>query len=160
MAEMKLQRSVSRRVAGKEYVKHQIVIPNDTVMQLGWRPRDRLDAKITRKGFLIYQAEVKESPKKRDYETFKQAVVRALAAIPQGCFWSELRLKAGLDQPTPSPIYVKRMQDGGNLKRIQDPATARFIWKLPLDLDALDAAEGQLAKALGKVIQKAQKLGQ
>jgi hypothetical protein len=126
---MRLQRSTSRRVAGKEYIKFQVVIPNDAVAQLRWRQGDHLEGRPTRTGFLIYKAEAKESITQPDYETFKKEVVRALLALPQGATWSEFRAKTALKQGTPSPIYVKRMEDEGILERHRDAVTSQVIWK-------------------------------
>jgi len=54
-----------------------------------------------------------------------------LMSLRQGCIWSELRLKAGLHQRTPSPTWVERMEDEKILERIPDPVTSQVTWKLP-----------------------------
>jgi len=128
---MKLQRSISRRMNGKEYVKHQIVIPNSAVDQLEWCPGDYLEGRRTGKGFLLYKVEPKPHMRKPSYEQFKEAVTDILMALPQGCTWSELRSKTGLNQLTPSPLWVKRMEGEKSLERIRDPTTSRIVWKIP-----------------------------
>jgi len=46
-----------------------------------------------------------------------------------GCTWSDLKLRAGLQQRTPSPMWVRRMEDEGDLKCVQDPVTSKVLWK-------------------------------
>lgn len=127
---MRLQRSISRRIVDKEYVKHQIVLPNNAVEQVGWSQGDHLGVRVSRKGILLYKVDPEQQIKEPDYEEFKEAVTRTLSAIPKGCTWSELRLKADLEQRTPSSIWVTRMEGEGILKRVRDHVTSRTIWKL------------------------------
>jgi len=127
---MKLQRSISRRIGGREYVKHQVVIPNDVVMQVGWKSGDHIAGKITKSGLLLYRIEPPQISGKLDYEQFKAAITTALMSAPQGHYWSELRVKAGLEQATPSPIWVRRMEEENRLDRVRDSATSRVVWKL------------------------------
>ena len=128
---MRLQRSVSRRLNGKEYVKHQIVIPNSAVGQLGWCSGDYLEGRRTGKGFLLYKVEPRQRTERPSYQQFKEAVTNILMALPQGCTWSELRSKTGLNQLTPSPIWVKRLEGERSLERVRDPTTSRAVWKIP-----------------------------
>jgi bifunctional DNA-binding transcriptional regulator/antitoxin component of YhaV-PrlF toxin-antitoxin module len=127
---MKLQKSISRRLRDKEYSKFQVAIPNNFITQLSWEVGDNLEGKVTTKGLLICKTEQKQPQKKLDYDQFKDIVTHTLASLPQGCTWTELRLKAGLTQVTPSPIWVKMMEDEGILKRFQQPGMSRIIWKL------------------------------
>jgi len=131
MARMKLQRSISRRIGGREYVKHQVVIPNNIVDILGWSPGDRLEGKTAAKGLLIYRIGPRQPIEKPSYEQFEQAVTNILTTVPKGCTWSELRLKAGLNQLTPSPIWVKRMEHERGLQRILNRTTSQLVWRLP-----------------------------
>jgi len=128
---MKLQRSVSRRIGSREYIKHQVIISNNLITQVGWRPGDHIEARVTAKGILLYKTEPMQSDKRLDYEQFKRTVVNALTTVPQGCTWSELRIKAGLIQLTPSPIWVRRMEEEKSLQRIRDSTMSQSIWKLP-----------------------------
>jgi bifunctional DNA-binding transcriptional regulator/antitoxin component of YhaV-PrlF toxin-antitoxin module len=127
---MKLQKSISRRLRDKVYSKFQVAIPNNLISQLKWEAGDNLEGKITKKGLLIYKTEQKQRRERIDYEHFKDIVTRTLASMPEGCTWTELRLKSGLTQVTPSPIWVKTMKDEGILKRFKEPGTSRLIWKL------------------------------
>jgi len=127
---MKLQKSISRRLRDKEYSKFQVAIPNNFITQLSWEAGDNLEGKVTTKGFLICKIEERQPQKKLDYGQFKDTVTRTLASMPEGCTWTELRLKAGLTQATPSPIWVKMIENEGILKRFQEPGTSRIIWKL------------------------------
>jgi len=129
---MRLQRSISRRIGAKEYVKHQVVIPNNIIAQAGWDLGDHIEAKVTAKGILLHKAEPKQPDNRLDYEQFKRTVVSALTTIPQGCSWSELRIKAGLKQKTPSPIWVKQLEEETGLKRLQGETTSKMIWRLPM----------------------------
>lgn len=127
---MKLQKSISRRLRDKEYSKFQIAIPNNLISQLKWEAGDNLEGKTTPKGLLICKTEQKQRQERIDYEHFKDIVTRTLASVPEGCTWTELKLKAGLTQVTPSPIWVKMMKDEGILKRFPELGTSRIIWKL------------------------------
>jgi len=127
---MRLQSSVGRRRGDKEYLKHQIVIPNNVIEQLGWNPREYLEPRVTKNGLFIYKVEPKQSNKKPDYEQFKEKITKALITFPKGCPWEELRLKTGLPQKTPSPIWTKRMEDEKIITRVRDPDTSNTIWKL------------------------------
>ena len=128
---MRLQRSISRRLRGKEYVKYQIVIPNSAVVQLGWSPGDQLESGVNSKGLLVYKVEPTQKNKRPDYKQFKEAVTSVLMSLRQGCTWSELRLKAGLHQKTPSPTWVERMENENILERIRDSVTSQVTWRLP-----------------------------
>jgi hypothetical protein len=112
-------------------MKYQVVIPDHVMQQIGWSHGDDLEARINAKGLLVIKRQLEQPIEEPDYEQFKHAVTKALTALPNGCVWSELRLKAGLCQMTPSPIWVKRMEDEGCLERIRDSVTARLVWRLP-----------------------------
>jgi len=129
---MKLQRSISRRIGGQEYVKHQVVIPNNVITQVGWNLGDHIEARVTARGILLYRTDPKQPSKRLDYDQFRRMVVGALTTIPQGCSWSELRIKAGLKQKTPSPIWVKQLEEETGMKRLQDETNSRMIWRLPM----------------------------
>jgi hypothetical protein len=128
---LRLQRSVTRRVNGKEYVKHQLVIPNDFTSQLGWSGGDYIQGEITRKGFLLCKVEPREQPKRLSYQEFKRAVGDFLVTRPEGVRWQEIRVGTGLPQQTPSPIWVKRMEEEHALERHTDSGTSKALWKLP-----------------------------
>jgi bifunctional DNA-binding transcriptional regulator/antitoxin component of YhaV-PrlF toxin-antitoxin module len=131
---MQLQR-IPTHHSGKEYHKHQITIPNDAIRQLEWDRGDSLETRVTERGLFVYRVEPKQQHKRTDYGQFKEAIISTLMASPTGCTWEELRLKAGLPQKTPSPIWTKRMEDEKILERIRDPATSQIIWKLPAQHD-------------------------
>jgi hypothetical protein len=126
---MQLQRIVTRR-SGKEYHKHQITIPNDAIRQLEWNKGDSLETRVTERGLLVYKVEPKQPNRRPDYDQFKESIIDALMVSPNGCTWKELRLKAGLPQRTPSPIWTKRMEDERIITRLRDPNTPNTIWKL------------------------------
>jgi bifunctional DNA-binding transcriptional regulator/antitoxin component of YhaV-PrlF toxin-antitoxin module len=113
----------------KEYTKHQVVIPNDLTERLGWRRGVCLEARLTAKGVLLRKVESIVQVEKPDYEQFKEAVIGTLRTELKGCRWSILRLKAGLRQKTPSPIWVKRLEDELVLQREMEQVTSQPIWK-------------------------------
>jgi len=133
MTRMRLQRSISRRLQGKEYVKHQITIPNGIVAKIGWNPGDHIEARITRKGILLYRVQSPQKDERFEYDRVKEKVIKTLTATPEGFCWSELRVKAGLRQATPSPILVRQLEEEIGLKRVLDKTTSRVIWKLPIE---------------------------
>jgi hypothetical protein len=126
---MRVQKCVSRRLGEKEYVKYQIVISNNIIQELGWNPSEHLEARVSPKGLLLYKVESKHLIKENSYEEFKKAVTKALGALPEGCIWAELRRKADLRQLTPSPIWVKRLEEEKCLERIRNPVTSQVIWR-------------------------------
>jgi bifunctional DNA-binding transcriptional regulator/antitoxin component of YhaV-PrlF toxin-antitoxin module len=127
---LQVQRSVSRRSTGKEYVKHQVVIPNDIMAQLGWSPGDQLEARIQSKVLLLHKVTPEPKLGKPDYEEFKGAVTKVLRAMPKGTVWSQIRQLACLNQRTPSPLWVKKLEDEDILIRVKDQATSQIIWSL------------------------------
>jgi bifunctional DNA-binding transcriptional regulator/antitoxin component of YhaV-PrlF toxin-antitoxin module len=126
---MRLQRSVTRRVNGKDYIKFQLVIPNEFALQLGWDAGDYIQGVIKRRGLLLRKAEPKEQAKKPSYCQFRDAVASVLIKHPGGIVWTTIALESGLAQKTPSPIYVKRMEHEEMLERQRDATTSRVIWK-------------------------------
>lgn len=137
---MKLQKSISRRLRDKEYSKFQLAIPNNLIAQLNWMVGDNLEGKVTTKGLLIYKAEAKQRQERIDYEQFKERITSALSHLPQGCIWTELRLKAGLTQVTPSPMWVRMLEKEGGLERFHEPGTSRTIWKLSKEQLAIETS--------------------
>jgi len=130
---MRLQTSVSRRVGNKEYFKNQVVIRNRTISQLGWCPGDYIEERIRGKGLLLFKIEPPQKPSRAGYDQFKIAVVRTLVSAPKGCCWPELRVKAGLEQVTPSPIWVRQLEEETGLERVRDNTASRVIWRLPVE---------------------------
>lgn len=43
---MKLQKQVSRRIEEMEYAKYVVVIPRDSIDQLGWKEGQELDSQV------------------------------------------------------------------------------------------------------------------
>jgi len=128
---MKLQRSISRRIGGREYVKHQLVIPNNIIARVGWSLGDHIEARINTKGILLYKTDSRQVGERINYEQFKMAISRALTVAPEGCTWSTLRSRAGLHQVTPSPIWVRRLEQENLLERVRSRSTSQVVWRLP-----------------------------
>lgn len=131
MIGMRLQRCVSCRINGKEYFKYQVVPARADIDKLGWRPGEWLESKVTSRGLLIYPAEPPQQVRKTDYKEFKRGVTDVLRNLSDGCDWSTIRLRGNLPQCTPSPLWVKRMEDEEGLTRVRDPVTLKIIWRLP-----------------------------
>jgi hypothetical protein len=77
----------------------------------------------------LRKTQPKQEAKKPSYCQFRDAVVRVLIRHPEGTAWTTIELESGVAQKTPSPIYVKRMQDEGILERHRDADTSQQIWK-------------------------------
>ena len=50
---MKITRSVNRRVGDKEYHKHIVTIPNKHLKELGWSDKTNLNMKVSGKKLVI-----------------------------------------------------------------------------------------------------------
>jgi hypothetical protein len=104
------------------------------VQKLGWGQGDQLESRINARGLLLYKVERRNQIRATGYDSFREAITRVLITLPKGCTWSELRQKTDLPQLTPSPIWVRRMEDEKHLERIRDPKTSQVIWRLPREL--------------------------
>lgn len=80
---------------------------------------------------MLYKTEPREKEKSLSYEEFRRVITGFLASRPEGSTWAEIRAKVGLSQMTPSPIWVRKMEQDNKLERHTDTATAKSIWKLP-----------------------------
>jgi antitoxin component of MazEF toxin-antitoxin module len=126
-----LQTRISRRVADREYVKSELVIPRALVQKLAWSDDQTVDFKLhgTNK-LLLIPTEPKQSPVKFAFETFAAAVLRVLTENPQGLAWSRIRELGELEQTTPNPIWVYRMEKEHGLRRTRDGKTLQTTWRL------------------------------
>lgn len=50
---MKITKSVNRKVAGVEYYKHIVTIPNKHLKELGWNEKTSLNMKVSGKRLVI-----------------------------------------------------------------------------------------------------------
>lgn len=50
---MKLQRQTSRKYGDKEYAKYAVVIPENLIKDLDWKPGQELKAKVTKNKLVI-----------------------------------------------------------------------------------------------------------
>jgi antitoxin component of MazEF toxin-antitoxin module len=128
-----LQTRISRRVADREYVKSELVIPRELVQKLNWSDDQTIDFKLygTNK-LLLTPTEPKQRPVKPTFETFAGTVLKILAANPEGLTWSEIRELGRLEQATPNPTWVYRMEKEHNLQRLHDRKTLQTKWKINL----------------------------
>jgi hypothetical protein len=126
-----LQTRISRRVGGKEYVKSELVIPRELVQKLRWSDDQTVDFKPHGSNkLLLIPTEPKQTPVKLAFEAFAATVLRVLTENPQGLTWSRIRELGRLEQATPNPIWVYRMEKEHGLQRIRDGKTMRVVWKL------------------------------
>ena len=59
---------------------------------------------------LLIPTQPRPKPVKPTFEAFATAIVRVLSSHPQGLTWSRIHEVAGLQQRTPNPTWVYRMQ--------------------------------------------------
>jgi hypothetical protein len=52
---MRLQKHFSRKFKGKQYYKWVIVIPDEDIVELGWKEGEELQSKIFRGGLLLFR---------------------------------------------------------------------------------------------------------
>ena len=126
-----LQTRISRRVCDKEYVKSDLVIPRDLVQKLNWSDDQTVDFRpYGGNKLLLIPTERKQTPVKRAFETFAAAVIRVLTENPQGLTWSRIRELGRLEQATPNPVWVYRMENEHGLHRTRDGKTLQVLWRL------------------------------
>jgi hypothetical protein len=125
-----LQTRVSRRVAHKEYLKSELVIPRELVQRLSWSDDQTINFRLhgTSK-LLLIPTEPRQRPVKLAFETFAITVLRVLAEHPQGLTWSRIRELGELEQATPNPTWVYRMEKECGLERTRDK-TLQVLWRL------------------------------
>jgi antitoxin component of MazEF toxin-antitoxin module len=127
-----LQTRVSRRVRGKEYVKSDLVIPRELVQKLSWSDDQTINFRLHGSNkLLLIPTEPRQRPVKLAFETFAATVLRVLAEHPQGLAWSRIRELGELEQATPNPVWVYRLEKECGLERSHDKAL-QVLWRLKL----------------------------
>ena len=126
-----LQTCISRRVAGREYVKSELVIPRELVQRLSWSDDQTIDFKVIGQDkLLLIPAQREPQLTEPNFENFAAAVTRALSPCAQGLTWSQIRQQSGLRQKTPNPVWVYKLEMEHNLRRIIDKKTSQTLWRL------------------------------
>jgi len=126
-----LQTRISRRVGDKTYVKHELVIPQEYVGQLGWSQNQNVEFKpYGENKLLLIPTTPKARPSKPTFETFAAAVTKALKETLGGLTWYDLRQRAGLNQRTPNPTWVYRLEKEHGLRRVRNGRNLQIVWKL------------------------------
>ena len=126
-----LQTRISRRVADREYVKSELVIPRELVQRLSWSDNQTVDFKLYGSDkLLLIPTEPRQRPVKLAFEAFAATVLRVLTENPRGLTWSRIRELGRLEQATPNPVWVYRMEKEHGLQRIRDGKTMQVLWKL------------------------------
>ena len=126
-----LSTRVTRRIGEKVYVKSTITIPHNLVEDLGWGDRQELELQRTGDNKLILTpAQPKLKANSFTFESFAEAVEKALAKAPAGLPWSKIREILNLPYRSPNPLWVHRLENERGLKRARDSKTSQIIWKL------------------------------
>jgi len=125
-----LQTRISRRLGAKEYRKSELVIPRELVQRLSWADDQTIDFKpYGNDKLLLVPTEPKQRPVKLAFEAFAATVLRVLTGHPQGLTWSRIRDLGELEQTTPNPIWVYRMEKECGLERFRNK-TMQVLWRL------------------------------
>jgi antitoxin component of MazEF toxin-antitoxin module len=126
-----LQTRISRRVGDKTYTKSELVIPQEYVNQLGWTQNQNVEFKPYGTGkLLLVPTAQKTNRTKPTFEAFATAVTKALRETLGGLTWFEIRRKAGLEQRTPNPMWVYRLEKECGVRRIRNGKNLQTVWKL------------------------------
>jgi len=125
-----LQTRISRRVADREYMKSELVIPRALVQKLAWSDDQTIDFRLHGSNkLLLIPTEPTPETQKPTFENFAVKVMSVLAAHSQGLTWSKIRELAELEPVTPNPTWVYRLEKEYGLQRIRDK-TLQILWKL------------------------------
>jgi len=129
---MKLQRHFAYTYKGKRYYKNVLVIPDNTVNELGWNIGDEIEFTVE-SGTLLLQATPTPMSRaiavaKDPYEDFRDEIKKVLEREPHGLTWSQIKKVLQLSQRTPYHKWVKKMEkDIGLLRERKESKT---IWRL------------------------------
>lgn len=114
---MKLQKQLSRKFKGKEYVKWIITIPPEDIDKLGWEEGQTLKSEIREDNLIIKKSiEFK-------YTEFKSKILELVNSRPSGFMWQEIREDLNLTQIVPNNKWVSRLEKEINLKRRKEGTT-------------------------------------
>jgi len=116
-----LSTRVTRRIGEKVYVKSTITIPHNFVEDLGRTGDNKL---------ILTPAQPILKANSFTFESFAEAVEKALAKAPAGLPWSKIREILNLPYRSPNPLWVHRLENERGLKRARDSKTSKIIWKL------------------------------
>jgi antitoxin component of MazEF toxin-antitoxin module len=126
-----LQTRITRRNGDKEYVKHELVIPQEYVHQLGWSQNQNVEFKpYGENKLLLIPTTAKVRTPKPTFETFAAAVTKTLKETLGGLTWFEIRRKAGLEQRTPNPTWVYRLEKECGVRRIRNGKNLQTVWRI------------------------------
>jgi len=122
---MKLQKQSSRKKSDPNYDKYSkwvLVIPQDRIIQLGWKEGTNLKDEI--RGDSLYikplsKEELKNNQEIPLYEEFKESIRRILERHPSGLTWTQIRDKLNFPQKYPNNQWVRRLESDIGLKRIK-----------------------------------------
>lgn len=113
--------------------KYVIIIPEESVKQLGWREGSELKESVREKSLVIdYLSDPvprikKPVEPKMSYEEFRDKIKQVLE-YSDGLTWSEIRARLKLEQVVPNNKWVRQMEQDIGLLRLKDPRG--LIWRL------------------------------
>jgi bifunctional DNA-binding transcriptional regulator/antitoxin component of YhaV-PrlF toxin-antitoxin module len=124
-----LQTRTNRRVGDRTYHKHELIIPEEFVRELGWSENQSVDFRRYggNKLLLVPTAPSITQPK-LTFEVFAAAVTKALKETLVGLTWTEIRRRTGLPQRTPNPTWVYRLERDHGLHRIRNGKNLQTVW--------------------------------
>lgn len=131
---MKLQKQLSRVVDGKIYPKWVIVVPPQTIEELGWKDGEELKEKIYENKLLIRKMKKGEIKKMRQnpmvqYERFEEEIRSLLDENPEGLTWTEIKKSTNFPQKVPNNKWVKKLEEKIGLKRMR-VRDRGILWKI------------------------------
>ena len=131
---MKLQKQLSRVVDGKIYPKWVIVVPPQTIEELGWKDGEELKEKIYENKLLIRKMKKGEIKKMRQnpmvqYERFEEEIKSLLDENPEGLTWTEIKKSTNFPQKVPNNKWVKKLEEKIGLKRMR-VRDRGILWKI------------------------------
>ena len=131
---MKLQKQLSRVVDGKIYPKWVIVVPPQTIEELGWKDGEELKEKIYENKLLIRKMKKREIKKMRQnpmvqYERFEEEIRSLLDENPEGLTWTEIKKSTNFPQKVPNNKWVKKLEEKIGLKRMR-VRDRGILWKI------------------------------
>jgi antitoxin component of MazEF toxin-antitoxin module len=127
---VKLQKTVSREVEGKEYYKWLIIIPPENIEKLHWKDGEELESKVKDDDLIIrLMTEKSKKNDKMTYDDFKKIVKEELEKEPKGLTWTQIREKRPeLYQKVPNNLWVYTLErDVGLLKK---KVGTKTLWRL------------------------------
>jgi len=108
---MKLQKRLSRKFKGKEYVKWILTIPPQDIEKTGWKEGQKLKSEVYDSNLIIKKS------LELTYDDFKNRILELLNSKPEGFIWQEIKEKLNLEQKVPNNKWVRKLEKEISLRR-------------------------------------------